>query len=77
LSHAVKIRLFQTRQRGSKLPRGDILPVTAKAANRPTNNLLVVFDFFELGVDHVIVLFQPAQPAVQRRQLVACSAYIF
>jgi|GEM_PF-4738869 len=29
LSHAVKIRLLQTRQRGSKLPRGDILPVTA------------------------------------------------
>jgi len=30
LSHAVKICLFQTRQRGSKLPRGDILPVTAQ-----------------------------------------------
>src|SRR5690349_2813015 len=28
-----------------------------KAVNRPTNNLLVVFNFFELSVDNVVSLF--------------------
>ncbi len=54
-----KFCLFQTRQRGSKLPRGDILPVTTRKRStglQVSLRLLVVFHFFELGVDSVVSL---------------------